>query len=176
MPLTSVTEDVDMAVDAVNTYGQAVFKPLFSTKAKGMCVIKKDDACRKEVLGFQQNNPLMYIQQRIDLGEQDLGIVFLGGSYLSTYARCRGEGTWNTTIASGGRYRAFDPEPQVIELARKAQALFGLDFTCVDVALTPQGPMVFEVSAFGGFRGLSEARSIDAAKEYTDYVINTISK
>jgi ribosomal protein S6--L-glutamate ligase len=36
--------------------------------------------------------------------------------------------------------------------------------------------MVFEVSAFGGFRGLSEARSIDAAKEYTDYVINTLSK
>jgi ribosomal protein S6--L-glutamate ligase len=176
MPLTSVTEDVDMAVDAVNTYGQAVFKPLFSTKAKGMCVIKKGDACRGEVVAFQQNNPLMYIQQTIDLGEQDLGIVFLGGKYLSTYARCRGEGTWNTTIASGGRYNAFDPDPQIVELARKAQALFGLDFTCVDVALTPQGPMVFEVSAFGGFRGLSEARSIDAAKEYTDYVINTLSK
>ena len=176
MPLTSVTEDVDMAVEAVNRFGQAVFKPLFSTKAKGMCVINKGDACRGKILGYQKKNPLMYIQQKIDLGEQDLGIVFLGGKYLSTYARCRGEGTWNTTIASGGRYRAFDPDPQIIELARKAQALFGLDFTCVDVALTPQGPMVFEVSAFGGFRGLLEARSIDAAKEYTDYVINTISK
>lgn len=176
MPLTSVTEDVDMAVEAVDTYGQAVFKPLFSTKAKGMCVIKQGEACREEVLKFQQTNPLMYIQQKIDLGEQDLGIVFLGGKYLSTYARCRGEGTWNTTIASGGRYKAFDPDPKIIELARKAQALFGLDFTCVDVALTPQGPMVFEVSAFGGFRGLSEASSIDAAKEYATYVINTLSK
>lgn len=175
MPLTSVTEDVAMAVDAVDTYGQAVFKPLFSTKAKGMCVIKKGDACRGEVLRFKQANPLMYIQKKIDLGEQDLGIVFLGGQYLSTYARCRRDGAWNTTIASGGRYKAFDPEPQIIELARKAQALFGLDFTCVDVALTSQGPMIFEVSAFGGFRGLLEAGSIDAAKAYTAYVVNALS-
>lgn len=176
MPLTSVTEDIDLAAAAVEKYEEAVFKPLFSTKAKGMCVIKKGESCHGEVSLFRRDNALMYIQKKIDLGEQDLGIVFLGGEYLSTYARCRQEGAWNTTIASGGRYQAFDPEPEIIELAHRAQALFGLDFTCVDVALTPQGPIVFEVSAFGGFRGLLEARSIDAAKEYTAYVINTLRK
>ncbi len=176
MPLTSVTEDVDQAVAAVEEYEEAVFKPLFSTKAKGMCVINKGDSCHGQVSLFQRDNQLMYIQKKIELGERDLGIVFLGGKYLSTYARCRQEGAWNTTTASGGKYQAFDPDPEIIELAAKSQALFGLDFTCVDVALTPQGPIVFEVSAFGGFRGLLEARSIDAAKEYTTYVIDTLQK
>nr|WP_320010736.1 GAK system ATP-grasp enzyme [uncultured Desulfobulbus sp.] len=170
MPPTTVTEDINAAVAAVEEYGEAVFKPLFSTKARGMCVIGAGADCREKIRAFHQNNPQMYIQQKIDLGDHDLGIVFLGGRYLTTYGRCRQKGAWNTTTASGGRYQAFDPEPEIIELARRAQALFGLDFTCVDVALTPQGPIVFEVSAFGGFRGILEARSIDAAKEYVRYV------
>jgi ribosomal protein S6--L-glutamate ligase len=175
MPPTTITEDIDQALACVERYGEAVFKPLFSTKARGMCVITKGSEAREEISEFHQDNPLMYIQQKIDLGDHDLGIVFLGGEYLTTYGRCRQEGAWNTTTASGGRYQAFDPEPEIIELASKAQALFGLDFTCVDVALTPQGPIVFEVSAFGGFRGILEARSIDAAKAYTNYVIQQIT-
>ncbi len=174
MPLTSVTEDIDEAVNVVKQYGSAVFKPLFSTKAKGMCVIEYAENCRERVTQFQQENPFMYIQKKIELGNQDLGMVFLGGKYLATYARCRQDGSWNTTTASGGKYKPYDPDPEIIDLAEKAQSLFALDFTCVDVALTSEGPMVFEVSAFGGFRGLLESCSIDAAKQYTQYVINTL--
>ena len=62
----------------------------------------------------------------------------------------------------------------MIALAQKAQALFGLDFTCVDVALTKAGPMVFEVSAFGGFRGIHTARGIDVADLYVAHVLKCI--
>ena len=52
----------------------------------------------------------------------------------------------------------------------RAQAPFDMDFTTVDVAETSDGPIVFEVSAFGGFRGALEGAGIDAAGSYTDYV------
>jgi ribosomal protein S6--L-glutamate ligase len=45
----------------------------------------------------------------------------------------------------------------------------------VDVALTKDGPYVFEVSAFGGFRGLFQARGIDAAAMYADYAMGRVS-
>ncbi|MFP4049030.1 MAG: ATP-grasp family protein, partial [Desulfovermiculus sp.] len=51
---------------------------------------------------------------------------------------------------------------------------FDLDFTCVDVAETADGPLVFEVSAFGGFRGIWEAQGIDAASLFTSYVLDNI--
>ena len=58
-----------------------------------------------------------------------------------------------------------------------ALTLFALmAITCVDVAETDDGPMVFEVSAFGGFRGLKEANSIDAAGLYVDYVLDRVSE
>jgi len=178
MPDTVITEDIETAYKAVKEYGEAVFKPLFSTKARGMCLInakQSSKALYKEIEAFQKDNPMMYIQRKLGLLGQDLGLVFLGGQYLGTYARMSAdEKTWNTTINSGGHYAAFTPSDEIIAMAEKAQDLFNLDFTTVDVAETKSGPIVFEVSAFGGFRGALEGAGLDAATLYVDYVTNKL--
>lgn len=173
MPATTITESVDEALIAVNQYGGAVFKPLFTSKARGMTIIESGDTARADIEAFHADNPVMYLQQKLELPGQDLGIVFLGGKYLTTYAR-RGSGAWNTTTESGGKYVAVTPKPESIEIATRAQALFDLDFTCVDVVELDSGPVVFEVSAFGGFRGIQDACHMDAAALYTDYVMEKI--
>ena len=173
MPPTTITESVDEALAAVERYGEAVFKPLFTSKARGMTVIAHGPGARAAIEAFHAENPIMYMQQKIELPGQDLGIVFLGGKYMTTYARC-GTGAWNTTTESGGKYAAATPSPESVAMAEKAQALFNLDFTCVDVVETAAGPVVFEVSAFGGFRGIQEACGLDAAAMYTDYVMEKI--
>ena len=178
MPKTQVCESVDTAMEIVKTYGEAVFKPLFSTKARGMCVISADldDATmRAEIEAFKQDNPVMYIQQKLDLPGRDYGMVFLGGQYLGTYARVSQNESWNTTINSGGKYALHEPPQSTIELASKAERLFGMDFTTVDVADTPEGPIVFEVSAFGGFKGAKEGLGIDAAALYADYILEELA-
>jgi len=178
MPATCVTEDVGAAVTAVETFGSAVFKPLYSTRARGMCVISAGSGhseIEREIRTFQADNPMMYIQQKIDLPGRDLGMVFLAGEYLGSYARVSQGDVWNTTIRSGGRYAAYTPPDSVIELAQRAQALFDMDFTTVDVAETDSGPVVFEVSAFGGFRGALEGIGIDAAGLYTEHVLRQLA-
>lgn len=174
MPPTTITESVDQALVAVEQYGEAVFKPLYTSKARGMLVLKNGPDARDTIEKYAAEFPIMYIQKTIDLGDLDLGIAFLGGEYLTTYSRCKTNGAWNTTTASGGKYKPYEPAPEIIELARKAQEPFNLDFTCVDVAITPDGPYVFEVSVFGGFRGIQETSGIDAAARYVDYVMERI--
>ena len=178
MPATRVTEDVGAALTAVQDFGSAVFKPLYSTKARGMCVIDAHqgrDGMEREIRAFQAENPMMYIQQKIDLPGRDLGLVFLAGEYLGTYARVSEGAAWNTTIHSGGKYASHTPADAVIELAQRAQAPFDMDFTTVDVAETDTGPIVFEVSAFGGFRGALEGIGIDAAGLYTEHVLRQLT-
>ena len=177
MPNTCITEDVEQAINTVKQYGEAVFKPLFSTKARGMTLINAKQAesqIRQQVSDFKQVNPVMYIQQKLNLSGQDLGLVFLAGNYLGTYARISQSDAWNTTIHSGGRYAAFEPSSEIIEMATQAQSLFNMDFTTVDVAITDNGPIVFEVSAFGGFRGAKEGCEVDAAALYVEHVLETI--
>ena len=177
MPETRVTEDLAAAIAAVDDFGSAVFKPLYSTKARGMCVIEAEwEAKRKkrEIRSFQQENPMMYIQKKITLPGRDLGMVFLAGEYLGTYARVSQSDAWNTTIHSGGRYAEHTPSDELIDLARRAQAPFGMDFTTVDVAETEGEPIVFEVSAFGGFRGALEGIGLNAAERYVEHVLGQL--
>ena len=171
MPPTTITESVDEALATVARYGAAVAKPLYTSKARGMIVLRAEDKdLRAQVEAFAATNPVMYLQQLIDMPGRDLGVVFLGGEYLATYARVSG-GSWTTSTSKGGKYQPHEPSEAIIALAREAQALFDLDFTCVDVVETDDGPKVFEVSAFGGFRGLLHACDVDAAARYVDYAL-----
>ena len=178
MPDTRVTEDIAVAMQAVRDFGSAVFKPLYSTKARGMTVIdaaQDDDELERSIRDFSANNQRLYIQRKINLPGRDLGMVFLAGNYLGTYARVPQGEAWNTTIHSGGRYAAHTPSDDVIELAHRAQAPFNMDFTTVDVAETDSGPIVFEVSAFGGFQGTKDGIGIDAAAMYVEHALKEIS-
>ncbi len=175
MPATVITEDPDLAAKALEEMGVGVLKPLYTTKARGMRLVKAGPQARREITRFQEEgNRVIYLQRKASLPGQDLGVVFLGGRYLATYARAAGDGSWSTSTSSGGKYRHHEPTAEIVELAQRAQALFRLDFTCVDVAETPEGPIVFEVSAFGGFRGLRDSTGMDAAGLYADHVLTRL--
>lgn len=177
LPATRVTESTAAALEAVQAFGKAILKPLYSTKARGMVVLEAADGIAintQKLNAFKSAHGLFYLQKFVNLGGQDLGMVFLGGEYLCTYARVGDANAWNTTIHSGGKYQAFDASPELIELGRKAQSCFELSFTTVDIALTNEGPVVFEVSAFGGFSGAQKGCGIDAAEKLCDYVLSEL--
>jgi ribosomal protein S6--L-glutamate ligase len=175
MPRTMVTEDLEQAAGAVRRLGKCILKPLYTSKARGMAVVEPGPNLMGQLENFKaEGNLVLYLQQMIDLPDKDLGLAFLGGEFCGCYARVRGAGEWNTTTHSGGKYEAHEPTADIIQLARRAQEPFGLDFTCVDIAETVDGPVVFEVSAFGGFRGLLEANNFDAADHYAEYVLNRL--
>jgi len=174
IPPTRVTESIDHTLQAINDFGSVVLKPLYSTKARGMAVLDSregETALREQLQTFHQSNPHIYVQRRIPSLERDMGLAFLGGEFLGAYARVSGKSAWNTTIRAGGKYHRCKPSNEIVRLAQRAQAPFGLDFTTVDIAETSEGPVVFEVSAFGGFRGVLEGAGIDAAAAYADYAI-----
>ena len=172
MPPTLLTECIDDTLDAVETWRSVVIKPPYSTKARGMLILNRQGTNQRAKLRtFQEKHQVFYVQKILDIGPMDYGLAFLGGLYIGAYARVRGHGGWSTTTAEGGRYAPFQASAEHIELAHRAQAPFSLDFTCVDLALTADGPVIFEVSAFGGFRGLREAQGIDAADLFVEYAM-----
>jgi tetrahydromethanopterin:alpha-L-glutamate ligase len=175
MPDTTLTENPDAARLAVEAYGEAVLKPLYTSKARGMQVLTAGPSLVEDLAAYRQaGNQLYYVQRFVKHPGQDLGIVFLDGNHVGSYARVGGD-SWNTTILHGGHYAPAFPSPEVLELAHRAQAPFGLSFTCVDVVETDDGPLVYEVSAFGGFRGLLKATGRDAAPMYAGWVLDRLA-
>lgn len=172
MPPTVVCQNPAQAEAALESLGDCLLKPLYTSKAKGMRLLQPGPAAHEQLLGYQaQGHGVIYLQKLLKLPGHDLGLVFLGGSYLCTYAR--GARDFQRLVGgnpTGGRYFAYQPSTEVIELARRAQAVFGLDFTCVDIVESDDGPLVLEVSAFGGFRGIWEAHGLNAGELYVDHV------
>ncbi len=177
MPPTLITEQIDQAIEQIEAFGQAILKPLYSTKAKGMVVLNARKLTTKQLksrlAAFKAQHGLLYIQKKLELPGQDMGLVFLNGEYMGAYARIKGN-KWHTATSGGGKYAPAQPSPETIEIARRAQALFGLDYTTVDMAETELGPVCFEVSAFGGFRGAKEGLHIDMAQKLADFALKTL--
>ena len=176
MPPTTITENLEQAVAAIKHYGKAVIKPLYTSKAKGMLLLESSDEMLKAKLAeYHKYNQIFYIQKALPLEMGlDLGVVFIGTEYLTTYARVRAEGSWSTTTVDGGEYAPFKPTAEILSVACKARDVFNLEFTCVDVAVGPQGPVVFEVSAFGGFRGIEETSDFKPAQLLVEHITQKI--
>lgn len=169
IPDTMVTESTDEATAAIEMFGAAIIKPLFTSKGRGMRKLGPRDAAvalaEHDAAGFGP----YYLQRFVKHPGRDLGVAVLDGTVLGAYWRRAGADQWMTTILSGGRYERAEPPANALELARRAASHFGLLFTGVDLMETSDGGfVVLEVSAFGGFRGLLEACGIDAASLLAD--------
>lgn len=178
MPPTLITESIDSAMEQVRLWGKAILKPLFSTKARGMEVLHaslSDKLLKAALVRYRTRHPIIYLQQFADIEGADMGLIFMGGQYQGAYSRIAGNKAWNTTIDSGGRYGPCTPSLEMIEIAQRAQAAFRLDYATVDMAITASGPVVFEVSALGGFKGAHAGSGINLADRFSDFVISQLS-
>ena len=177
MPPTCITENIEEVLSFIQANNEVVLKPLFSTKARGMLVVHKKDEHQAQTLAtYKAEFGMMYVQKKIPIPGKDLGLMFMGGEYKGCYARNAASDSWNTTINSGGHYSEYRPRPETIALAKRAQALFDLSFTTVDVVETDNNDdtIIFEVSAFGGFKGAKEGLGIDIAEQYADYILERV--
>lgn len=165
IPETVVTEDMAVAEAAINEFGVAVLKPLYTSKGRGMQRLHSGPDLRPALeTHVAEGFGPFYVQRFIEHPGRDLGVAVLEGRALGAYWRVAAESEWMTTVLSGGRYEAADPPAAVIDMAVRAAEHFGLFFTGVDLMESPGGQwVVLEVSAFGGYRGLLTACGVDAA-------------
>lgn len=179
MPPTVITENIDAALDTVQQFGDTILKPLFSTKARGMELLSYKSSgktLKAQLKSYYEKHGFFYLQKKLNLPGKDLGLVFLGGEYQGAYARVGNGNSWNTTIHSGGKYAQSFPSDEIIDIAYRAQSVFDLSYTTVDIAETDDGPVCFEVSAFGGFKGAQEGLQLNMAAAYAQYVIRQLNQ
>jgi len=179
MPKTLITERPEDVLNFLMEVQEAVIKPLFTSKARGMLRVGlgKPEAEKGALEAWKQTHgPFFYAQEFVPAkGMRDIGVMFLGGEFLKAYARVAKEGSWKTTTIEGGHYEPYDLPGPAFEVAKQAERVFGLSYAGVDLVEGPNGFLVYEVSAFGGFRGLHEAYGLNAARLFAGYVLRSLA-
>jgi len=173
VPPTAITEDLDEAAAAVERFGTAVLKPLFTSKGRGMRRLEPSRELRGELEAHRDAGlGPFYLQRFVKHPGRDLGVAVLDGVCIGAYWRVAGDDQWMTTILSGGRYEKAEISADLAAMAVAAARHFGLIFTGVDLIEDSDGRFnVLEVSAFGGFRGLLNGCGVDAAPMLADVVL-----
>jgi ribosomal protein S6--L-glutamate ligase len=138
--------------------------------SKGRGFVRLEKGAVADAAGGGRPEGTVLVQRFVQSPGRDIGACVLDGRYVGAFYRVAAEGQWLTTTTAGGCYAPCDLPRPGRELAEEAAGAFGLDYTIVDLVETGGSYLIYEVSAFGGFRGLWEAYRFDVAKEYARFV------
>ena len=162
VPRTIVAQDPDGIRRAWETLGgDAVVKPLFGSCGRGIERIDSEALLLPLLAAAEaQEGAATYLPEFIPHAGWDVRILLVGEEAFSI--RRRSATDWRTNLARGGIGEPFEPPQAWVDLARRTSALLGVEVAGVDLVPDAGGdPLVLEVNAVPGWRGLASATGLD---------------
>lgn len=170
VPRTIVAQDAGAIRDAWETLGHdAVVKPLFGSCGRGMARVASAEDLVRLLDGVAAEGTTTYLQEFIPHGGWDARILVLGDESFAM--RRRSESDWRTNLALGGSAEPFDPPSAWLDLARRAASVLDVAVAGVDLLPGRDGePVVLEVNAVPGWRGLEGATGADVTGAFLGWL------
>ena len=175
VPKTIVTENPDSALEGFKSLkSEVVLKPLFGSQGFGVTRVSDLEVARRIYNGLNYFHHVLYTQEYIHHGRQDIRCLVIGGKVVA--AMCRRARGWKTNVSQGAKPVPLTPNSEVEEIALKSAKILGCRVSGVDILESPDGYFVNEVNSQPGFRGLQIVSKVDIADEIVKYVLNEIRK
>ncbi len=171
VPKTLVTENPDSALEGFRELGRdVVIKPLFGSQGYGVTRISDLEIARRIYNSLSYSHNVLYTQQFIHHGKQDIRCLVVGGKIIATMTR-RAKG-WKTNVSQGAKPVPIKPSYEAEEIAIRSAEILGCRVAGVDILESKEGYVVNEVNSQPGFRGIQMVSKVDIAGEIVKYVIN----
>jgi RimK family alpha-L-glutamate ligase len=136
--------------------GDCVVKPLFGSQGKGIVRLDTAGALTAWLTGAAGPGPetVCYLQEFMGQARWDARILLVGERAFAM-RRTAPVGDWRTNLAVGGGAEPFSPPVEWLTAARRAAAALETEIAGVDLLPAADGgPLVLEVNAVPGWRGL----------------------
>jgi len=177
VPETVVTSDADVAMDALDKWGEAVTKPIFGYKGIGIRRFQSGstlyDSNRESIDEILSGRGVLYLQEFIPM-ERDIRAFAVGDRVAGAIYRYAQNG-WITNLSQGGTPERCLLDSEQEEACVLASRSVGTAFAGVDIAETDDGFLILEVNGTPSGRGIYEACGVDVTGDIVDYVISILS-
>jgi tetrahydromethanopterin:alpha-L-glutamate ligase len=173
-PPTWVTEDAAIArrtmAQETSVAHELVMKPLFGAQGEGLQRLAEGMAL-PDLATYQG---VAYLQRFVDArrhGWHDWRVFVVAGRAVATMQR---HGTsWINNVAQGARCEACEMDAELTELAERATAALGLDYSGVDLMRDHDGQAyVIEVNGIPAWKGLQSVASVNIAQLLIDDLLD----
>ncbi|XRP96498.1 tetrahydromethanopterin:alpha-L-glutamate ligase [Methanocaldococcus sp. 16A] len=180
-PKTVVTESINEAIVWIDSFGEAVLKPIFGCGGEGIIRIKKESpiSTKLNTLNeFKERYKTFYIQEFIkplDNEHKDIRAFVIDDEVVAAMYRIGGE-NWKNNVSQGGRVEECEITDEIEKLALKAKNAIGLFYAGVDLIESEDGLKILEVNSTPSWIGLSKVSKVNIADKLLEKIIQHVKK
>jgi RimK family alpha-L-glutamate ligase len=172
VPETIVCENADAALSAFEALGRdVVLKPLFGAEGRGIMRISDPELALRAFRTLERIGAVLYLQRFVAGPGFDIRILLLDGRLVGSMKRIPKPGDFRANISQQGSGIAHSPSDAELELARHAAIITGSLFAGVDLMYNANlEPLVIEVNAVPGWRGLQKVCDVDVPSQLFEWL------
>ncbi len=174
-------DDVNGLKDILREWGgKIVYKPTDGWGGMGLVKIE-NEAALDMLLPFLNQTDIryFYVERFIQYDNTDFRIDIVDGEFVSCYGRKAPKDNWKTNITSGGSVILREANDEVVEIAKKATKICGLDIAGVDLIYDQEKEeyVVLEVNGIPAFATPEQEKmGLNFNAKKIDLIVNLIEK
>ncbi len=179
IPATSFANSPDDVEGLIREVGGAplVIKLLEGTQGIGVVLAETRKAAESVIQAFMGMNTNILVQEFIkEAGGSDIRCFVVGNKVIAAMKRQAPEGEFRSNLHRGGTASVIKLTPKERATAIRAAKVMGLNVAGVDLLRSQRGPLVMEVNASPGIRGIEEATGIDVAGLILEFIENNAKR
>jgi ribosomal protein S6--L-glutamate ligase len=164
----------------IQEWQQMVYKPTDGWGGVGLTKID-NEATLDVLMPFLNHMDLrfFYVEKFIDYDMTDFRVDIVDGEFIGCYGRRAGGGDWRTNVTSGGSVFLREADDEVIDLAKRATEITGLEIAGVDIIYdrAKKEYIVLEVNGIPAFATPEQEKlGLDFNDKKIDLIVDLIDK
>ena len=127
-------DDEKFLREFIKEWKKMVYKPVDGWGGIGLTRIE-NEATLDVLMPFlnQADLRFLYLEKFVNYDNTDFRVDIVDGEFIACYGRKAKKGDWKTNVTSGGSVFLREADDKLIELAKKAAKVTGLDIAGVDI-------------------------------------------
>jgi tetrahydromethanopterin:alpha-L-glutamate ligase len=175
IPRTMITSDLDVALNALGTFGSAIAKPIFGSQGEGILKLESAQPDLESKLGaLLKERGVLYLQEFVSNPGRDIRVFVVGDEALGAIYRVSLSGSFVSNLSQGGTPVKCELTAEMQELALRATKAVGADFAGVDLIEGEEGLFLLEINATPSGKGINRACGIDVTERIVDLLFERL--
>lgn len=173
LPKTSFADSTRDTAALIELVGGAplVVKLLSGTQGKGVVLADDHNAAVSLIQAFRELDAAFIVQEFIaEAGGADIRCFVIGEQVVAAMLRQARAGEFRANLHQGGVAMGVDLSEAERATAVRAASEMGLNVAGVDIVRSRRGPLVLEVNASPGLRGIEAASGSDIAGQIIAFI------
>jgi tetrahydromethanopterin:alpha-L-glutamate ligase len=175
IPRTVITSELEVALNAVETFESAVVKPIFGSQGKGIIKLESSQQDLKlKISELLEERGVLYLQEFVPNPGRDIRVFVVGEEAIGAIYRISQVDSFISNLSQGGTPVKCELTEEMQELAIYATKAVDADFAGVDLIESDEGLFLLEVNATPSGKGINRACGIDVTERIVDLLFERI--